>query len=161
MKRIFVIFTVLLITTNAHAQKSYGVDFENINWPKLCPSVESVPMQFKYNFCPVVHPATNRFYTSGVGGPKHEAKDCKIVAKSYQELIHEQTRYGGWKHCKSSFQHQYRTMMTSPENYSDDEVVRFRDKFLSEGVYDAGYVRKLRSQVRVDKKSSTTRYINK
>jgi hypothetical protein len=151
MKIIFAIFTFLMITTNAYAQKSYGVDFKNINWAKLCPSVESVPMQFKYNFCPVVHPATNRFYTSGVGGPEHETKDCEIVAKSYQELIHEQKRYGGWKHCKNSFQHHYRTMMTSPENYSDDEVVSFRDKFLSEGVYDAGYVRNLRSQVRAEK----------
>jgi hypothetical protein len=161
MKRLFLILAVLIITTNAHAQKSYGVDFEKINWAKLCPAVESVPMQFKYNSCPVVHPATDRFISSGMG-PKYdkELTDCKVRARIYNELTHEHTRFGGWRHCATRFQSQFDTMMTFQKKYSDDEVVKFRDKYLSEGVYDAGYVRDLRSRVRADQQR-TKQFTNK
>ncbi len=147
MKRIFAIFTVLLITTNAYAEKSGGVDFEKINWPKLCPSVESVPMQFKYNFCPVVHPANDRFFTTGMGGPEREKRDCKGEENAYRELTHE-NKYGGWGHCRNEFQYFYESMNADLDNYSDNDVETFRDKYLSEGVYDAAFVRNSRARIR-------------
>jgi len=152
MKRIFLILAVLMITTNAHAQKSDGVDFDKINWAKLCPSVEPVPMQFKYNSCPVVHPATDRFLKSGMG-PKYDKQisDCTVQARNYNELTHEDVHFGGWKHCRSQFELTFGNMMLYQKNYTDDEVVNFRDKYLSEGVYDAGYVRASRSRVRAAK----------
>jgi hypothetical protein len=152
MKKIFLILAVLMITTNAHAEKSYGVDFEKINWAKLCPSVESVPMQFKYNSCPVVHPATDRFLKSGMG-PKYDKQisDCTVQARKYNELTHEDVHFGGWQHCESKIQFQFIGMMRDRKNYSDDDVVKFRDKYLSEGVYNAGYVKDLRSRIRAAK----------
>jgi hypothetical protein len=149
MKRIFAILTVLMITTNAYAYKKGGVDFEKINWAKLCPSVESVPMQFKYNSCPVVHPATDKFFTTGMGGPEREKRDCKGESIAYRELTRE-NRYGGWNHCKDVFQNQYAIMSIRIDNYSDDDVEMFRDKYLSEGVYDAAYVRNSRARLRAD-----------
>ena len=147
MKRIFAIFTVLMITTNAYAEKSGGVDFEKINWAQLCPSVESVPMQFKYNSCPVVHPANDRFFTTRMGGPEREKRDCKGEANAYSELTRE-NKYGGWNHCRNEFQYFYESMNTDLENYSDDDVEMFRDKYLSEGVFDAAYVKKSRASIR-------------
>ena len=157
MKRIFVIFTVLLITTNAYAEKSGGVDFEKINWAKLCQSVESIPMQFKYNSCPVVHPANDRFFSTGMGGPKREKRDCKGEANAYHEYTHE-NKYGGWKHCERRFLYQYQTMQSHIKYYSDDEVESFRDKYLSEGVYDAGYIRNSRSKLRAGTATKSNAY---
>lgn len=127
----FLLASMFLLPPPAKAGEVYGVEFNYIDWDKLCSNVKPVSV----GKCDVVHPTSGlaRNFKSGFESLSENSQkpNCDNQKKIYNKRIASKPR-----RCAAMFQTAYSALVTSKNN-GVFSAAEFRDKYLSEGVVNA------------------------
>ena len=125
---------LLLNPPKVHAYEIMGVDYDRIDWCKLCSSI--APIRFEN--CDVVHP-TFVALVSKIRANKLELSNlkCEETRKQFNILVTNK------KKCKFKFKQAFKNLVTAGDSL-EFSAENFRDKYLTEGVVDVDGVVKSR-----------------
>lgn len=126
----------LLLPKPASATELFGVDFQKIDWSKVCPSVQPISVAN----CTIVHPtsAIARKFKSGFEGFSNSSKrpNCENQKKIYEKRIAASP-----KRCASIFRTTYSALVIS-NRQGVFTASEFRDKYLADGIVDINAIPK-------------------
>jgi hypothetical protein len=136
---------LLVIPVHSFGGNLYGMDFNRIDWGKLCPSVK--PIELKG--CSFVHPTSTlhskdpSLYYSSKGTTWEEHKpNCKFLEENFNKLIRPSKGVNKWNHCKVAFKASFTNRAIDSNlvksgkrtnSYYDEDYISWRNRYLKDG----------------------------